>query len=227
MMMTPRHTLRDHPWNLSVISHESPRRLGSRADTWFCHVLQASLNDTVWCCMMLCFVQWEFCNSENLYRTLVVLHILCHPYQGQGGAVHDDGDFDAKVYGDSKREAESHLAWSGLKRMRLKNLVRGTSWGTTWHNHQDGCIAYDLWCLYINPDSVNLLFDACCVSSDLRIQEVLTRSQQHIYWQFWICPIQGAVYRCFFFLCWPYLNNHEIHGCGMVTVQDPTHQLMW
>lgn len=60
--------------------------------------------------MMLCFVQWEFCNSENLYRTLVVLHILCHPYQGQGGAVHDDGDFDAKVYGDSKREAESHLA---------------------------------------------------------------------------------------------------------------------
>jgi hypothetical protein len=31
----------------------------------------------------------------------------------------------------------------------------------------------------------------------------------------------------FFFLCWPYLNNHEIHGCGMVAVQDPTHQLMW
>lgn len=167
MMMTPRHTLRDHPWNLSVISHESPRRLGSRADTWFCHVLQASLNDTVWCCMMLCFVQWEFCNSENLYRTLVVLHILCHPFPPR-------------------------TRWSCARRWRLwcESLwwFQAGSWkspGLKWleedaaqeldpghklrHNHQDGSIAYDLWCLYINSDSVNLFFDACCVSSDLRI----------------------------------------------------------
>ena len=88
---------------------------------WYCMMLY----DAVFCAVGILQFRKSVQNTGGFF------HMLCHTYQGQGGAVHDDGDFDVKVYGDSKREAESHLAWSGLKRMRLKNLVRGTSWGTT------------------------------------------------------------------------------------------------
>ena len=189
MMMTPRHTLRDHPWNLSVISHESPRRLGSRADTWFCHVLQASLNDTVWCCMMLYDAVWCCMMLYDAVWCCMMLYdaMFCAVGILQfRKSVQNTGGFTHFV------SPPPRTRWSCARRWRLwcESLwcFQAGSWkspGLKWleedaaqelgpghklrHNHQDGSIAYDLWCLCINSDSVNLLFDACCVSSDLRI----------------------------------------------------------